>query len=65
MHRQRPVVGMQFHPEMNVQEAKNSLMGEWEALKRRGLDPDVPLAQFPSEQTGAEAVFKNFIEFAS
>jgi GMP synthase (glutamine-hydrolysing) len=65
IHQDKPVVGMQFHPEMDIGEGKKSLFGEWEKLKGFGLDPNVLLAQFPGHRTGAEAVLTNFIKFVS
>lgn len=63
VHHDKPVVGMQFHPEMDIEQGRQSLLEEWEKLKTYGLDPEKLLAQIPSCRTGAERVLRNFLKY--
>jgi GMP synthase-like glutamine amidotransferase len=65
VHKTKPVVGMQFHPEIEIERGRKCVRDEWEKLKQHGLDPDMLLAQIPVAPTGADRVLRNFLNFIS
>lgn len=65
VHKKKPVVGMQFHPEIEIERGRKCVRDEWEKLKQHGLDPEVLLAQIPVSPTGANRVLRNFLNFIS
>jgi hypothetical protein len=57
------VVGLQFHPEIEIERGRKCVFDEWEKLRQHGLEPEVLLAQIPSAPTGADRVLRNFLSF--
>ena len=63
-HGEKPVAGIQFHPEIEVEKARSCIREERRKLLRRGLDPDALLAQIPQERLGAQVILTNFARYA-
>ena len=64
-HRDRPVAGVQFHPEFDSAKARQSVSDEREKLAALGLDPEALLAGIPDERMGADSILRNFARFAA
>ncbi len=65
VHKTKPVVGLQFHPEIEPERGRKCVRDEWEKLKDHGLEPEALLAQIPTAPSGADVVLRNFLRFVS
>ena len=63
VHKTKPVLGLQFHPEIEIERGRKCVLDEWEKLRQHGIEPEVLLAQIPSVPTGADRVLRNFLSF--